>query len=119
MIWKKKQSKTSEKLEEERIEAGRMRLFFDLLWAALPREKHCSSCGVRIYGENKSIYWDHLIEWSKRPDLKYEEGNMYFCCFECHQKKSNGFPTEAHKAAIEEAKLKFKNQGTVDTELNV
>ena len=81
-----------------------------MLWSKLPKEKKCSSCGRRIYGENKPLYWDHLLERNKYPHLQYEEENMYFCCGECHTSKTNGWPKPNHKAAIEHAKQKFLNQ---------
>jgi 5-methylcytosine-specific restriction endonuclease McrA len=104
----KRKKKSIEKVEEEIREAGRMKIFHDLLWSKLPRKKVCSSCGVEIHGQNKSYYWDHLIEKSVHPELKYAEWNMYFCCGECHGSKTNGFPTDKHKQAIEEAKKKYE-----------
>lgn len=105
----KRKEKTQEQKEKDREEGARMWFFFSLLWSKLPKDKFCSSCGTPIWGENKSYYWDHLLEWKKDEyaHLKYEEENMYFCCGDCHTKKTNGFPTPKHKEAIEEAKKKL------------
>lgn len=75
------------------------------LWDRKPH--YCQSCDKWLGNEPKSIFFDHLIEKSGRRDLEFEEDNMYFCCGNCHTLKTNGFPTEKHKKAIEEAKIKF------------
>ena len=83
--------------------------FFQQLWEKLPKKKTCWSCGCVIYGENSSLYWDHLLEkgLERYKHLAFEEKNMFFCCGECHQKKTNGFPTEKHQEAIDNAKQKL------------
>lgn len=84
--------------------------FFQQLWKNLPKNKYCQSCGVKIYGENKPLYWDHLLERNKYPNLQYEKDNMFFCCGDCHASKTNGWPKPKHKEAIEKAKQQFLNQ---------
>lgn len=84
-------------------------LLFQELWRALP-EKKCWSCGAKIYGPNKPLYWDHLLEKSKYPELRYEKENLYFCCGDCHQKKNMGWPTDKHKQAIKKAESIFLTQ---------
>lgn len=107
----RKSNKKEEKLEQELRDKALMKFFFDLLWSELPKDKFCFSCGKKIWGENKPLYWDHLLEKQKYPEYKYEKENMYFCCGDCHESKSSGYPTEKHKAAIEAAKQKFlKNE---------
>lgn len=105
----KRKKKSISDIEIDRVGAARMKLFYDLLWSKLPKDKRCTSCNIPIYGDNKPLYWDHLIEQQKRPDLIYEEGNMYFCCGECHQLKTNGYPNENHKQAMMMAKEKYIN----------
>jgi hypothetical protein len=51
--------------------------------------------------------FDHLLEKSKHPELKYEKENIILVTFEEHEKKTNGFPDEKHKELIEVAKQKF------------
>lgn len=100
----KKKQKSVEKIQEEKEEGTIMKLFMQTLWEKLPTIKKCWGCGGRIYGDNLTIYWDHLLEKSLFPQFKYEEKNMFFCCFQCHTKKGNGFPVEEHRKAIEKAK---------------
>lgn len=86
---------------------------YNELWEALPKKKHCSSCGKQIYGENKSIYWDHLLDKSKFPELMYEAWNLYFVCGDCHSQKSMGHPTRKHQAAIDQAKENYVKNGGI------
>lgn len=80
---------------------------FQEMWKELPDRKKCWSCDKPVYGQNKPLYWDHLLEKSKYPELRYEKKNLFFCCGDCHQKKNMGWPTQKHKEAIENAKLIF------------
>ena len=84
---------------------------FQKLWEALPKIKRCWSCDARIFGPNKPLYWDHLLEKNKYPELRLEPKNLFFCCGDCHQKKNMGWPTVKHKEAIEQAK-QLLNQKT-------
>ncbi len=103
----KRRVKTPEEIETNRQEQLKLWAFFTLLWRKLPAVKTCWNCGKRIFGENLTIYWDHLLPKADYPELKYEEENMFFCCADCHTNKGNGFPGEKHKAAIEKAKQTF------------
>lgn len=87
-----------------------MHNFFEELWGQLPKIKKCWSCGKRIYGENLSIYWDHLLPKEIYPELKYNKENMFFCCSECHDLKTRGFPTKKHQEAIERAEMELLNE---------
>lgn len=62
--------------------------------------------------------FDHLLEKSTYPDIMYERWNIFICCFQCHGNKSNGFPGDKHKEAIERAKEIYKHlkEGNSDTE---
>lgn len=77
------------------------------IWNRMPKTKECRSCRRKIWGEFSTLYFDHLLPKKKYPEFEFEEKNIYFCCGECHTKKENGFPTPAHKAAIEKAKELF------------
>ncbi len=77
------------------------------IWNKLP-EKNCWSCGSYLGEEALSMFFDHLLEKSNRPDLDLNEDNIFICCSQCHTLKTNGKPTEKHKEAIEEAKIRFK-----------
>lgn len=52
----------------------------------------------------KKMFFDHLIEKSTHPELRYEPKNIALCCGDCHSQKTSGFPTEKHKERIEQAK---------------
>lgn len=85
---------------------------FQEVWKEHPT-KECQSCGKRIYGPNKPLYHDHLLEKNRYPEFRLDRRNLFLVCGDCHQKKSMGFPTAIHKAAIEKAKellLNNKNQ---------
>lgn len=83
----------------------RHQMFRDI-WEKLIR-KNCWSCGKYLGQEPLSIYFDHLLEKSKYPELDLRKDNIFICCEECHTLKTNGKPTEIHKKAIEEAKEKL------------
>lgn len=100
-------AKTVEQMEENSRETQKMWDLFTHLWNRLPARKYCWACKAPIWGENLSIYWDHLLEKSSFPELKFEEQNLFFCCPDCHTRKGNGFPHIVHKQAIEKAKEIF------------
>ena len=79
-------------------------LFYDI-WTK--RRHYCQSCNLWLGDEPLSIFFDHLLEKSKFPEFALSEENIFLCCYNCHSKKTNGFPTEKHKKAIEQAKIKF------------
>ena len=78
--------------------------FIQKLWDKLPNVKRCWNCGTPIWGENSTLYWDHLLEKEIFPEYELEESNHFFCCGECHSRKTNGFPGQKHKEAIEKMK---------------
>lgn len=76
----------------------------------MPEEKKCQSCSRRIYGPPKPLYFDHLLEKNKYPELRYEKLNIFVVCGDCHHKKNMGYPTAKHKEAIDKAFNHFINQ---------
>lgn len=72
--------------------------------------KLCQSCQQKVWGQNKLLYWDHLLEKRKYPQFKYDRRNIFFCCADCHTKKTNGYPTPKHKEAIIQAKKILLNE---------
>lgn len=78
--------------------------FYESIWRS--REHKCEVCGKKLYGEIRSIYFDHLLEKSTHPHLRHTEWNIGLVCFDCHTVKTNGFPKEKHKQLIETAKQK-------------
>lgn len=83
----------------------KMYALFDLHWDTHP-DKKCESCGKQLWGENLTIYHDHLLEKSVYPELMYAIDNLFLVCLDCHTKKPSK-PTENHLEAIEQAKKRF------------
>lgn len=90
--------------------------WFEMLWKKLPLDKFCTICNKPILGENLSVYWDHLLEKHKYPELALNEENICFCCMECHALKTGGNPRPKHKELIEQAKSKFLENGKISIE---
>jgi 5-methylcytosine-specific restriction endonuclease McrA len=83
-----------------------MNLFFLQIWDK--KKKHdCENCGKWLGNEPLSYMFDHLLEKSKHPELKYEEQNIMLVCLECHDNKTRGFLTDLVRAKIEEVRKRF------------
>lgn len=80
---------------------------FDLHWECHPDRK-CESCGEQLWGENLTIYHDHLLEKSVYEEYMYDIENLFLACLRCHTLKGNGNPTEKHLQAINEAKKRYE-----------
>lgn len=78
--------------------------FFLKIWNERPHI--CGNCNKSLGSEPRSYHFDHLLEKSIYKDLKYVDENIFLICLECHNNKSNGFPGEKHKLAIEAFKAK-------------
>ena len=95
-----KMQKSSKRVTNDTLE---MREFFRTIWNK--RKKHdCENCGKWLGSEPLSYMFDHLLEKSKHPDLKFEEDNIMLVCLECHDNKTRGFLTDLVSAKIEELK---------------
>lgn len=103
MTQKQQQAKEKKKQDTKELHE-----FFQQLWDRMPKKKNCQSCGAPIWGENKTYYWDHLLTQQKYPECRLMDWCLYFCCLECHQKRTNGHPTENHAKAIEKAQQHYK-----------
>ena len=83
-----------------------MNVFFLQIWNK--RKKHdCENCGKWLGNEPLSYMFDHLLEKSKYPELKYEEDNICLLCLNCHDDKTRSNLTDLIRAKIEEVKKKF------------
>lgn len=82
-----------------------MREFFLQIWNK--KTHKCENCGKWLGNEPLSYMFDHLLEKSKYPDLKYEENNIMLVCLECHDSKTRGFLTETVRSKIEAIKKLF------------
>jgi 5-methylcytosine-specific restriction endonuclease McrA len=83
-----------------------MKAFFLQVWNK--KQKHeCENCGKWLGNEPLSYMFDHLLEKSKYPELKYTEENIMLVCLECHDNKTRGFLTDLVKEKIKIVKEKF------------
>ena len=99
-----KSSKIVKKLDNSR-NISDMRDFFLQVWKK--RKHECENCGKWLGNEPLSYMFDHLLEKSKYPDLKFEEENIMMVCLECHDNKTRGFLTEKVIAKINAVKDLF------------
>ena len=84
-----------------------MRNFFLDIWKT--RQDHkCENCKKWLGNEPLTYMFDHVLEKSKYPDLKYEEENIMYLCLHCHDKKTRGHYSDVTKERIEYLKNKFK-----------
>ena len=97
-----KEVKTAKKEQSEKDE-----IFYKSIWAEKKHE--CQSCGIPLYGRLNRGWFDHLVEKSTNPELRYEKTNIAIVCLDCHSRKTTGFPTERHLELINIAKQKFLN----------
>jgi 5-methylcytosine-specific restriction endonuclease McrA len=79
--------------------------FFLKLWKKFPH--CCENCGRWLGTEPRSYMFDHLLEKSKYPELKYEEENIMLVCLECHDNKTRGLITDLVRDKIEKVREKF------------
>lgn len=98
---------TAEQKEQRSEDIRKMWGLFEEHWNS--KAHKCESCDAPIWGENKSLYHDHLLDKGikKYEHLKYEISNLFLCCWQCHANKGAGNPSKPHREAIENAKKKF------------
>lgn len=96
-------------VEKKEYTNKQFEMFYNI-WSK--RRHYCESCGLWLGNEPLSIFFDHLLEKSTHKEFALIEDNIYLCCSTCHSMKSNGFPTERHKQAIENFKNKV-NEGKI------
>lgn len=84
----------------------RMKEFFLEIWSKRKVHK-CEMCGEWLGSEPLSYMFDHILEKSVYPELKYEEGNIAYLCLLCHDSKTRGFPSESYLQKINETKIKY------------
>jgi len=91
-------SKKQKTLGEERKQLHKDWLFFLEIWEE--REHICKNCGYFLGNEPLTLFFDHLLEKSKYPDLRYEKENIMLLCWQCHSAKTNGFISDIIKQFI-------------------
>ncbi len=86
-----------------------MKQFFMSYWKT--NNPHiCESCNKQLGKEPLSYMFDHVLEKSKYPELAFEEENIMYLCFECHDNKTRGFLPDVTIKRIEYLKTKFNIQ---------
>jgi len=80
-------------------------LFFASIWDK--RKHNCENCEKWLGDEPFSYMFDHLLEKSKYPKLKYEQDNICILCLECHDNKTRGFISDILKNKIKIVREKF------------
>lgn len=98
-------NKTVKNVDNKRIISD-MNAFFLQIWNK-KKQHDCENCGKWLGKEPLSYMFDHLLEKSKFPELKYEEENIMLVCLECHDNKTRGFLTDLVRAKIEEVRKRF------------
>jgi len=84
---------------------NKMRDFFLSIWSK--KSHNCENCKKWLGNEPLSYMFDHLLEKSRYPELKYEEENIMLVCLECHDNKTRGFPSDTTRLRIEKVKERF------------
>ena len=72
----------------------------------LARDPICKVCGKKA-----SIQVDHIIDISKRPDLRLDTKNLQGLCIECHSAKTKREMNETYKTTPGQIMV-FKNNYT-------
>lgn len=93
-------------LEEKHRNISDQARFFLQIWGSRPHK--CEGCGKWLGEEPRSYMFDHLLEKSKYPDLKFEEENIMLVCLECHDNKTRGFLTDIVRERIKIVREKFQ-----------
>lgn len=96
-------------MHKKRDNAGnnqQMKEFFLDIWKKRTIHK-CEMCGKWLGNEPLSYMFDHLLEKSSYPELKFEEENIAYLCLECHDKKTRGFASINYLQKINKIKTLF------------
>lgn len=103
MIRRKK--KSQEEIQKNNEEREGMWNFFLEIWNE--RKHYCEVTGKWLGNTPKTYMFDHLIEKSAYPELKYEKDNIILCDGDIHSQKTMGNPHPKHQELIDNAKKKF------------
>lgn len=98
-------------IEETREErAKRRHALFLQIWRDrenIDGHHYSQVSGDRLPEKFSTLYFDHLLERSKYPELEFEEENIILCLPEEHEVKGRGNPLPKHKELINKAKDKW------------
>lgn len=98
----KAKKKSPEKLKADRDLLEKDWLFYLSIWNKRPH--YCQACGKWLGIEPLTVFFDHCLEKSIYPQFRYEELNIFLCCWQHHSDKGAGFPHPKHQEAIDKAK---------------
>jgi hypothetical protein len=101
----KKSSLLCKKLDKSPSKFLEMRQFFLSIWNKRPHR--CENCDAYLGSEPLSYMFDHILEKSKYPDLRYEEENICMLCLDCHSDKTNSKLSDFMKEKIKKVKEIF------------
>lgn len=97
--------KNAEQKRIKMLDRERMWNMFLEIWRERPHKSEIS--GKWLGNEPLSCMFDHLLEKELYPELKFEKENIMLMTCDEHTNKTNGWPLEKHKEAIEKAKKQF------------
>jgi len=86
-------------------EIQRRNKFFMYIWR--DRRHKCEICNALLGSEPRSYMFDHLLEKSKYPELKWEPDNICLVCLACHDNKSRGIISDKYREKINFVITKF------------
>jgi hypothetical protein len=102
----RKRKKSQEEINRIKQDIDKRNAFFLKIWQTRPH--YCINCKKWLGNEPFSYMFDHLLEKSKYPDLKYEEINICLLCLECHDNKTRGFISKTIQQLMNKVKEIFK-----------
>lgn len=80
----------------------------DMFLSIWKKKSHkCENCDTYLGSEPLSYMFDHVLEKSKYPDLRYEEENICMLCLDCHSDKTNCKLSDFMKEKIKKVKEIF------------
>lgn len=95
----------TKKVNDE-VQISQMRQLFLSVWSK--RVHNCENCGRWLGKEPFSYMFDHILEKSKYPELKFEENNISLLCLECHDEKTRGIVSEKYQEKINQTKMRYE-----------
>jgi hypothetical protein len=98
-------AKSLKKIEEDFLNIKKRDEFFMGIW--IDRMHRCEICGIPLGHEPRSYMFDHLLEKSKYPDLKFEPLNIALVCLACHDNKTRGIINAKYQEKINFVITKF------------
>lgn len=96
---------SSETIIAQKAQRDKDIAFYTEIWGE--RGPYSELSGEYLGPEPLTWMFDHLLEKSVYPELRYKKENILMVTFQEHGAKTNGFPVIGHLEAIEKAKRLF------------